>query len=64
MEGFAQRLRAARERKGVTQAWMAKKLNIHRTSYTKYETTSVEPPLSVFREIVRLLDVDPKDLLE
>ena len=64
MENFAQRLRAARLRKGLSQQQMADRLNIHRTSYTKYETTNVEPPLSTFREIVRILDVDPMDLLE
>ena len=64
MTKFAERLREARQRKGVTQWWMAKKLNIHRTTYTKYETTDVEPSLTTFREIVRILDVDPMELLE
>ena len=64
MENFSQRLRAARRRKGLTQQQMADRLNIHRTAYTKYETTDVEPSLSTFREIVRILDVDPMELLE
>ena len=64
MTKFAERLRAARLRKGLTQQQMADRLNIHRTAYTKYETTDVEPPLTTFREIVRILDVDPMELLE
>ena len=64
MECFSRRLRAARLRKGFTQKQMADRLNIHRTAYTKYETTDVEPSLATFREIVRILDVDPMELLE
>ena len=64
MTKFAERLRAARLRKGFTQKQMADLLNIHRTAYTKYETTDVEPPLATFREIVRILDVDAMELLE
>lgn len=61
---FAQRLREARRRKGVTQAWMAERLHIHRTTYTKYETAQAEPPLEVFYRLVKVLDVNPMDLLE
>lgn len=64
MTKFAERLRAARLRKGFTQKQMADLLNIHRTAYTKYETTDVEPSLMTFREIVRILDVDAMELLE
>lgn len=64
MTKFAERLRAARLRKGLTQQQMADRLNIHRTAYTKYETTDVEPSLTTFRKIVRILDVDPMELLE
>lgn len=64
MSVFSTRLREVGQRKGVTQDWMAKRLNIHRTSYTKYETATAELSLQMFRDIVRLLDVDPMDLLE
>ena len=64
MSVFSKRLREARQRKGVTQEWMAERLNIHRTSYTKYETATAESSLQMFRAIVKLLDVDPMDLLE
>lgn len=64
MTNFSERLRAARLRKGLTQQQMADRLNIHRTAYTKYETTDVEPSLTTFRKIVCILDVDPMELLE
>lgn len=64
MTKFAERLREARQRKGVTQWWMAKKLNIHRTTYTKYETGAAQPDLDCFYQIVQLLDVNAMDLLE
>ena len=40
---FGERLRALRKRAGLTQEAVAKRLNIHRTAYTKYETSGVTP---------------------
>ena len=40
---FGARLRALRKRAGMTQQAVAAKLNIHRTAYTKYETSGVMP---------------------
>ncbi len=64
MTRFPERLREARRQKGVTQQWMAEQLNIHRTTYTKYEIGAVQPDLDNFYQIVKLLDVNPMDLLE
>ena len=64
MRHFANKLKAARKRAGKTQAWIAQQLNVHRTTYTKYETGQAEPPLDVFYALVKLLDVDPMELLE
>ena len=64
MTKFAERLREVRRQKGVTQEWMAKQMNIHRTTYTKYETGVVQPDLDGFYQIVKLLEVNPMDLLE
>ena len=54
MEDFEKRLRAARKEKGYTQAWMATQLNIHRSTYTKYETGVVQPDLDGFYQIVKI----------
>ena len=64
MTKFAERLREVRRQKGVTQEWMAKQMNIHRTTYTKYETGVVQPDLDGFYQIVKLLELNPMDLLE
>ena len=63
MAKFADNLRYARKRAGRTQVWMAEQLKIHRTTYTKYENGTTEPPLEMFRHIVNVLDVNPAELL-
>lgn len=40
---FGERLRALRKRAGLTQQAVAQRLSIHRTAYTKYETSGVMP---------------------
>lgn len=40
---FGERLRALRQRAGLTQQAVAERLSIHRTAYTKYETSGVMP---------------------
>lgn len=40
---FGERLRALRKRSGLTQQEVAEKLSVHRTAYTKYETSGVMP---------------------
>ena len=64
MTKFSERLRVARKEKGHTQEWMAQQLRIHRTTYTKYETGVVQPDLDGFYQIVKLLELNPMDLLE
>ena len=40
---FSARLRALRKQAGLTQQAVADRLSIHRTAYTKYETSGVMP---------------------
>ena len=40
---FGERLRMLRKRAGLTQQQVAARLSIHRTAYTKYETSGVTP---------------------
>ena len=40
---FGERLRTLRRQAGLTQLEVAEKLSIHRTAYTKYETSGVMP---------------------
>ena len=63
MHGFGERLYRARKRKEVTQAWVAARLPVHRTTYTKYETGQVEPPLENLCRLADLLDCSVAELL-
>lgn len=40
---FGERLRALRRQAGLTQQAVAERLSVHRTAYTKYETSGVMP---------------------
>lgn len=50
-------LRAVRLSKGITQAWMAKQLGIHRMTYMNYEMGHSAPPRSVIFHAAHLLNV-------
>ena len=45
MKVLGDRLLKWRLEKGYTQRQMAEWLSVHRTSYTKYETGVIDPPL-------------------
>ena len=64
MTKFPDRLRAARKETGYTQEWMAQQMRIHRTTYTKYETGVTEPSMECLLRIIKLLDINPMELLE
>ena len=64
MQSIATFLRKWRKEHGYTQQQMADFLVVHRTTYTKYETGVVQPSLDTFYLIVKILGVDPMELLE
>lgn len=43
---------------------VAAHLNVHRTTYTKYERGQVELPLSLLRKVTTLLDISVDELLD
>ena len=61
---FGDNLKRARKAKGLTQQQVADHIHIHRTTYTKYETQSVEPPFPVLRLLADFLQVSVDDLLK
>ena len=63
MLGLGNKLKLARKAKGWTQAYVADKLGVHRTAYTKYETDVAEPSLALLRELAVLLEVSTDALL-
>ena len=66
------RLRAAREKSGLTQIELAKIVGLSRTTYNNYETTKREPDDETLVKIAKalnctvgyLLDAEPEDLFE
>lgn len=60
---FSQRLRALRVQFRLTQQEVADKLNIHRTTYTKYETGVVTPDQQGLVELAEMFDVTVDYLL-
>ena len=60
---LAQRLKEWRKQQGYTQQQMADFLAVHRTSYTKYETGVVEPPLVTLCRMADLMNCTTDELL-
>ena len=60
---FGNTLRELRNKKGYTQAQVAKLLGIDRTTFTKYETGKSEPDFDMLKKIGEIFDVDCNTLL-
>lgn len=54
MQSVAVCLRRWRKQRGYSQQQMADFLMVHRTTYTKYETSVTDPPLEI---LCRMADV-------
>lgn len=60
---FALRLQRLRKQRHMTQADVAKVLNLHRTSYTNYETDGSHPDPATLRILAELFEVTVDYLL-
>ena len=60
---FPTRLRCLRLARGMTQQMVAESLNIHRTTYTKYETGKASPDQESLLTLARLFRVSVGYLL-
>lgn len=54
---FAKRVKALRQVKEMTQEETARALNVHRTSYTKYETDTAMPDAECLRDMAVFFNV-------
>ena len=63
MDVLGKRLLKRRKELGRTQRWMAKQLNVDRTTYTKYERGSTEPSLENLCRLAEILDCSADWLL-
>lgn len=63
MNGFGERLVAAREKKGLTQKALAELLEITPTRLNYWEKNKREPDFYYFSKIIAVLGVEANDLL-
>ncbi len=62
-QSFSQYLRNARQSASLTQAEMAEKLSVSRSTYTYYETGHAQPDLESLAKICRILGISADSLL-
>ena len=60
---LGERLKELRKEKDLTQAQLAKALNINSVTYLHYEKEQREPPLSLLLDIARFFEVSTDYLL-
>ena len=60
---FGRNLAYFRKLTGMTQQQVADRLNINRTTYTKYETGASEPGIEILKRIADVLEVDVSTLV-
>ena len=63
MRVFGEKLREKRKEKGMTQQAIAAQLDIHRTTYVRYEQGDVEPSLEILCRLADLLEITTDALL-
>ncbi|MDR0314345.1 MAG: helix-turn-helix transcriptional regulator [Oscillospiraceae bacterium] len=60
---FAETLRTLREENGFSQHQVAKILQVHRSTYSYYESGKSQPPFSTLVKLANIFNVDPNFLL-
>jgi len=63
LEDFGRAVRRLRQDRGMTQAELAARLGLGRTSITNLEKGQQSPPLSMLPDIANALGVDPLSLI-
>jgi transcriptional regulator with XRE-family HTH domain len=63
MQAFGRSVRRLRQERGMTQAELAARLGLGRTSVTNLEKGQQSPPLSMLPDIASALGVDPLFLI-
>ena len=62
-EKFNENLKAARERKGLSQKEVAENIGVAKSTYSLYESGNREPNVQTIKKISDLLNVSADDLL-
>lgn len=63
MHVFGSRLREARERRGISQALLAKEINVNEKRVSNWEIAKHEPPLEVIDRLCDVLKTHPNYLM-
>lgn len=58
------RIRVVLADKQITNRWLAEQMGVTDMTVSRWKTNKIQPSMTQFVEIVRLLQVDIKDLLE
>ena len=58
------RIRVVLADKQITNRWLAEQMGVTDMTVSRWKTNKIQPSMAQFVEIVRLLQVDIKDLLE
>lgn len=61
---YQNRIRVVLADKQITNRWLAAQMGVTDMTVSRWKTNKIQPSMSQFVEIARLLQVDIKDLLE
>lgn len=63
-KNYHNRIRVVLADKQITNRWLAAQMGVTDMTVSRWKTNKIQPSMSQFVEIARLLQVDIKDLLE
>ncbi len=61
---YHNRIRVVLADKQITNRWLAEQMGVTDMTVSRWKTNKIQPSMSQFVEIAKLLQVDIKDLLE
>ncbi len=61
---YHNRIRVVLADKQITNRWLAEQMGVTDMTVSRWKTNKIQPSMTQFVEIARLLQVDIKDLLE
>lgn len=61
---YNNRIRVVLADKQITNRWLAEQMGVTDMTVSRWKTNKIQPSMSQFVEIARILQVDIKDLLE
>ena len=56
-------IKSIREQRGVSQAWLAHQLDIHRATLHNYEAGITEPPVSIYYQLAHIFHMQVDEVM-